>query len=590
MMAHACRLRGAGLRHLVLAASLLLAVAPAALAQDRDESVAAVGALPRGVAREAADVYNADETLRSLGAYTVDSGDVVSRDVAVVDGPLVVAGHVTGRLVAINADVSLRPGARVDGDILVVGGTLQGRDDATLGGDVRVYSARMAYREMDDRIIPAGATAGEIPSLEDWWGRWRTRRERSGSRLLVVTGKTYDRVEGLPVMAGPSFRGRYDWGEVRVDALGILRTADGARWDSENLGHQLRSEVRLGRGLGTLFGGELYDVVRPVEDWQLSDAEVGLASFFLHRDYRDYYNAHGAALSAGLFAGADADLKLRFADERWTSRRERDPLSLLRNGNGWRANPYADEGSFHVANATLRVDTRNVTDRPWSGWYIVADYEYGRGRARSLATLSPGVRDADPDIAYGRGFLDLRRYSRIAPGAQLNLRAVAGGWLHGDALPAQRRLSVGGPGSLPGFDFRAPVGDADVGQCSTGATPPGRPAECDRILLLQAEYRGDLPFSFGLDDLLDLGDRSFRRSEWVAFADAGRGWLVGSPPTTLAGSETLWASRASLPSLSSFHTDVGVGLDLGVLGVFVAKAVSEPGEPANVYIRLRNRF
>ncbi|HEU4629828.1 MAG TPA: polymer-forming cytoskeletal protein [Gemmatimonadaceae bacterium] len=580
------------MRRLLIAAAVLLAVAPPTHAQGRSDSVTTVGTLPRGVAREAAEVYNADETLRSLGAYTVDSGEVVERDLAVVDGPLVVAGHLTGRLVAINADVTLRPGARVDGDVLVVGGTLQGRDEAVLGGDVRVYSTRLAYREVDDRIIPAGAEGAEAQqALEDWWERWRDRRSRTGSRLLLVTGKTYDRVEGLPILAGPSFRGRYHWGELRADALGILRTADGAHWDSENLGHQLRTEIRLGQGHGTLFGGELYDVVRPVEDWQLSDAEVGLASFFLHRDYRDYYNAHGGAIYAGLFAGADADVTLRFADERWGSRRERDPLSLFRNGELWRANPAADEGAFHLANATLRVDTRNVTDRPWSGWYIVADYEYGRGRARSLATLSPGVRDgADPEIAYGRGFLDLRRYSRIAPGAQLNLRAVAGGWLHGDPLPAQRRLSVGGPGSLPGFDFRSRVGEADVGQCSTVAPPLGQPAECDRVLLFQAEYRGDLRLSLGLDDVLDLRDGNFPRSEWVAFANTGRGWLVGEPPAVLADHAALWTSRGSLPSLSSFRTDVGFGLDLGVLGVFVAKAVSEPGQPANFYIRLRDRF
>jgi hypothetical protein len=168
---------------------------------------------------------------------------------------------------------------------------------------------------------------------------------------------------------------------------------------------------------------------------------------------------------------------------------------------------------------------------------------------------------------------------------------VAGGWLHGDPLPAQRRLSVGGPGSLPGFDFRSPAGDVDVGQCSTGTVPPpGRPAECDRILLLQAEYRGDLHFSLGLDELLGLGDGSFRRSEWVAFVDTGRGWLVGAPPAGLAGADELWTSRRSLPSPSSFRTDVGLGLDLGVLGVFVAKSVSGPGQGPNLYIRLRDRF
>ena len=582
------RPRPPSMRPLLLLAALALAPAAAAAQRPAEPAVARDSAARVAAEREAAAVYNAEATLRSLGPLAIDSGRTVEGDVAVIDGPLEIAGRVTGRVVAIGADVRLRPGAVIEGDLLAFGGTVSGADAATVRGGVRAFGDPLAYEEVGDHIVVRDERADP---LLDWLARLRARREQSGTRFLLTTGKTYNRVEGLPVLAGPAFRGRYPWGEIDAEALGVLRTADGARWDSENLGHRGHAEIRLGVGRGVLFGGELYDVVRPVEAWHLDADEVGLASGFLHRDFRDYFGAHGGALAAGAFVGPDAELRVRLADERWTTRRARDPISLFRNAEPWRPNPAADEGEFRVAGATLRVDTRNVVDNPWSGWYVVADYERATGTVTSFATLTPGVRaTTDPHVTYGRGFLDVRRYNRVSPTAQVNVRLVTGGWLHGDGLPAQRRLSVGGPGTLPGYAFRARSGAADVNQCTTGADAGAVAAQCERIVLLQAEYRNDLRFSLGLDDI-EIRSALLRRTQWVAFLDAGRGWLVGAPPATVGADERrLWLGRDRLPGLGTLRTDVGGGFDFGVLGVYVAKAVSEPARPANLYVRLRARF
>jgi hypothetical protein len=66
--------------------------------------------------------------------------------------------------------------------------------------------------------------------------------------------------------------------------------------------------------------------------------------------------------------------------------------------------------------------------------------------------------------------------------------------------------------------------------------------------------------------------------------DAGRGWLVGKRAGDLQYPST------SLPGLDTYRTDVGLGLDLGILGIYVAKAVSESKEPANVFVRIRSRL
>jgi hypothetical protein len=580
-------MRGLGL---AMTLGAVATTARAARAQDTTRT-AAIGGLPADVAAEVVRVYNAATTLRARGALTIDANYNATGDVAVLNGPLTIAGHVTGRVVAINADVTLLPGARIDGDLLVVGGHVDGRTDAAIGGDLRVYEAVLPYRENGEQI--AVAEEGHAGSADDpsWWRRWNRRRERSRSEITFASAHTYNRVEGLPLQIGPSYRRETNWGQVQVEALGILRTANHLEWTPDNLGHRARAEVRFGGQPGLALGGRLYDVVESVEPWQLSDAEVGLAAFFLHRDYRDYYNRHGASAYVRLVGGDVASFTVGLADERWASRETNDPLTLFRNAQGWRPNPMMDEARFHIATASLKLDSRSTPSRTWSGWYGSLDFEHGTGhdvlvspyvQPRTIEGPGTGIL---PNVNYNRGFVDLRRYNRLAPNAQFNVRLVAGGQLGGDDLPLERRLSVGGPGTIPGYDFRSFTGNTDVGQCNA-APNAAAPALCQRVALLQAEYRGDLRYNIGFDD----SDRTFRYwrdagASWVLFADAGRGWLVGD-----AEDDRLTYRKNQIPAFGTFRTDVGIGFDFADLGLYLAKAVSDTKEPLNFLIRVRRRI
>lgn len=631
------------------ACAMLLAPVAVADAQSRDSASAAMAdtlreprpdtvkvrrdaLLPRAAAREAARRYNGEQAIRANGSLTVAADRVVEGGVAVLNGPLVVAGHITGDVVAVNADVTLEAAARIDGDLFIAGGTVRGPAavERAVGGRVRVYRQAMQYREEGEEIFVERTFTvfGEREAEDDepaeaddrrWWRGWLNGRERGGSNLLLATGGTYNRVEGLPIHAGPTFRYERPYGRVTGEALGVWRSADGFRWDSDNLGHRANLELRAGDRRALAIGGRLFDVVDGVEDWQMPDDEVGLAAFFLHRDYRDYFNRHGAGLYAAAHAGEGASLTLGLSDERWGSRVDRDPYSLTRNSQSWRPNPRMDEGRFHLATATLRLDTRNDESNPWSGWYLTADIERGDGELTSVAPRG-GIGlpiallplPARERTAYTRGFLDMRRYNRIAPNAQLNVRAVLGGHLGGDQLPLQRRFSLGGPGSMPGYDFRRAPDGSDVLTCSpSGPVASGRPALCDRVALAQVEYRGDLrvrTFGVGDDDERDDGGvdgdaprtrRSHRfryslstRGQWVVFADAGRGWLVrdrGVTPTSPPDDELLYES-SRLPAFSSFRTDLGGGFDFGGFGVYVAKSLSDSSMPPNFFVRVRRRF
>ena len=573
--------RGAGFAARVLLPLVMASVAvPRAQAQIRD-TVSIQEGLHADVAREVAALFNAPVALRATHRIEIEEGVTVAGDVAVLNGPVIIAGHVSGRVLAINADVLLRKGARIDGDLLVVGGDVEGRDGASIGGEIRIYRASLRYAEQGDEIV---AEVGNGTEDQGWWRRWERRGQRNFNRIQVASAGAFNRVEGLPIRIGPQFYRDQGWGHLRLDAVAIARTASSFNGATADVGHDVRGEVRFGREFGVTLGGRVFDMVDPVEQWQMGNMEVGLSSFLFHRDYRDYFQRHGARVQSAVRATESADLTLSYGDERWSSRRARDPFALFANDLRWRDNPRVDEGRFHVTNLTLRVDTRNDAFNPWSGWYVLADYENGTGLIDLVAPTSSGVTPvAAGSTQYHRGFLDLRRYNRLGPSAAINLRVVLAGWLSGDPLPLERRLSIDGPGTIPGFDFRT-KGGTDVGTCGVGEPIPGRPAQCERISLAQLEYRSSIRLSFS-DGLEEQRRNRFRADgEWVLFADAGRGWLVNAPGSPLT------FRRGELPPLSTYRTDIGAGLDFDQFGIYTAKALSERGDALHLFLRIRHRF
>ena len=244
---------------------------------------------------------------------------------------------------------------------------------------------------------------------------------------------------------------------------------------------------------------------------------------------------------------------------------------------------------FTSATLELKFDTRTDPDDPWAGWYLNADIEHGRGTIAAGRTdvrrcrrpSAPGVDD------YTRGFFDFRRYNRLGPEAQLNMRVVLGGWLGGDPLPLERRLSVDGPGALPGFGFRNAGTGTDVGTCNQGlgrAGPAGGVrsdrARADRISRRSATstFSGDWTgwprrYHSGRGDVL-----------WVLFADAGPRMERGTAATDRSPTRAARCRRCRRSARIS-----ALGLDFAGFGVYAAKALSTP-EPVNFFVRLRHRF
>lgn len=579
-----------------LALCLVLSGAAPLHAQEQPRAILEVRdlrAVPRDVADEVQLVFNGSQSRRVTGDVTIAASEVINGDLAVLGGQVAVNGQVTGRIVVINGSVVVRATGRVGGAVIAIGGMVSTLAGGEVSGTTRSYPEHVLVEFSPERV-----TVRDESDDERWYRRRMTAREGSGGQLRLVTARTYNRVEGLPLLLGPRAYKDFSWGRITADAMGVLRSADRFELKSENLGHLIRLELQLGGERGIRFAGRLEDVVAPVEDWHLSDSEIGLASFLLHRDYRDYYNRHGGSVSVQGFVRDDLEATVTWTDETWAVPNARDPWSLLRDNQDWRPNPVLDAGRFHLVRVGTRYDTRNDESDPWSGWHITGEYEYGVGRITAYGPTSRAVRDINPRgrNAFDRLTFDVRRYNRISAEGQLNLRLVAGGWLSGDDLPLQRRYSLGSVGTLPGYDFRQVLPGTDFLTCAGSRgegvpggprTPEGVPAQCERFALGQVEYRGEIGTSlFGLLDE-ERRRRRFgwgRRAEWVVFADVGRGWLVGPRAGELQYGAT------TMPGPRTFRADFGLGLRLDDLGLYVAKSVTDPRTPINFFARLQPRF
>ena len=542
--------------------------------------------LPRLVAEEAVRLYNAPTTTRLVGRSRLPRGNEWRGDVAVRNGGVAIAGRVQGTLLVVNGDAALDSGAVVTGDLIVIGGTLTRDPGASVTGEVRAYREPLAYRAEGEEIAlaPAGPRRWlKNLGLEKSWGTAESR-----SSLTLGTGGTFNRVEGLPVVFGPIFDWRLQQNlRLGVEALGVWRTAGDFTSKRSDLGYLVRTELRAGETPAYGIEFRAYDVVAPTEGWGLRSNEVGWLAFLLQRDYRDYSLSQGIAGRVFLQPDRPLSLTLEVRRDWQTSVQARDPWTLLRNDQAWRRNPPIDEGHYTTLSGTVTYDSRNDRTEPTAGWLLRAQFDNSWSNDVSPAPGIPasvrGPIPADGSYQFSRIWLDFRRYTRVSPSGRANLRFLAGGWTGGDPLPLQRRLSLGGPDPLVGYGFRHSACNRDIADPAFASTLV---AACDRLILAQAEYRGHLSlhWAYGASRPEDEQAKSrftLQGPDLVVFGDAGQAWLVGS------GAGRVPSDR--LPTLGSWIADLGLGIDWGGFGFYVAKAVTA-GEQLRFTLRLDHRF
>ena len=579
------------MRHLAICAAALCLLRPLA-AQDTAIVIHPESAglhfvppeLPHSTVLAVVRFYNAPNTTRLVGRASLPAGNAWRGDVAVRNGPALIGGRVEGSLVVINGNVVLDSGAAVTGSLTVVGGTILGPRDG-LAGEVHVYAEPLSYRLAGDTLIYAPDLLRRL-SLS---ARYTFGNATSRSSLVLATTGTFNRVEGLPIVAGPTVDLALSQGlGFHGAAMGVFRTAHSISGECCDLGYHTRAELVFGNRRPVGLTLRAFDLVNPVEDWGLHANEVGWEAFLVRRDYRDYFRGTGVAARLAWRAEAPLDLSFEIRRERESTLRTRNPWTVSRTSIPWRPNPPVDNGHYTILSPAITLDSRNNPAQPTTGWYLRGTLEFMTSDdVRPAPDFPANVRDSAVmlgDYTSTRAFFDLRRYNKLGPQGRLNFRLVLAGWLGGDPLTVQQRLSIGGPEPLPGYEFRQRACSPLI---TTGSFAGTLIAACDRVIALQTEFRGHVNLRTNYDpetgETGGLGymTRFLRGPDFVVFGDAGQGWLVGSGPGRLPSGD--------LPPLSNWLADLGLGIDWGGFGVYVAKAVNA-SQPIRLTARLEHRF
>ena len=135
-------------------------------------------------------------------------------------------------------------------------------------------------------------------------------RDHSGG-LRVSSGKTYNRVEGLPILFGPTYEKSVGPGQLSIAVLGIMRTAHNAHWDSENLGHHATVDLRFGRRRGLRNRCRVIRCRSKIEPLAAHRADGGLAACFPKERLLRFLWPPGGRVYASTFRGAVGDSRIQ---------------------------------------------------------------------------------------------------------------------------------------------------------------------------------------------------------------------------------------------------------------------------------------
>jgi len=539
----------------IVALLLLLTAAPLAAQVQITEAE-----LTPDVAASVIALYNRTETNRLSGDSRVAAGTEVNGDVAVLEGRVTIAGHIRGALTVINGDAAFEPGARVDGSVTLVGGAIEGVENLT-ATSVTLYRERLKYELRDGTLLLVREVRADELSAGREFAFGRTD-------LLISAHGGYNRTEGLPIHFAPRLTLGHS-NPTRFEGLYVFRTAAAFEFDEEDFGYGLGVEQFLGGKRAARAGFRWSREVLPIETWGLSDRENSIAGFVIHRDYRDHFEREGwtAYLASGR-RGLPLTWRAEFTNYRYRSVPLRDPFSLLYNDDGWRDEVAIPGVRLHAVRVQGEYDTRNDDRDPAAGWLV-------RGDVELAVSLRSGDASSFSD-SYRYGLIDARRYARLSPSSRMSLRAIAAGSINGDALPAYRQQSLGGEGSLPGYElYQYDCGGHDF-QISGSTHVPYY--GCDRLLLFQVEYQS----SFGR---LSRVGRQIGRDfglldniKWVVFFNTGRAWTENDA-RGIRGNGT-----------DDFVADAGFGLRFGQLGIYWAVPLSAHRGGVNFFVRAGPRI
>ncbi|HEY4613417.1 MAG TPA: hypothetical protein VII11_10565 [Bacteroidota bacterium] len=435
------------------------------------------------------------------GDTVIEEDEVLEGNIVVKGGNLTVYGEIDGDVLLVGGTLYVKDGGRITGDARVINGDIVKDDGGVIEGSMDQTSSRTAgYREPRDRFRRKSTTlnanwVNELTTLDDFIFR-------------------YNRTEGI--FLGMGSEKRYYWDGYRDfsswGSVGYGFKSKGWRY---NLGIARQFAVGDGRLLELAVEG--HRLTDTKDHWIIGQGENTAAAFFIHEDYRDYYYRAGWGASTSYSVQQDyftGQFKVEYLLDTYRSMDNRTDWSLFGGDKVFRLNPSIDEGKMRSIVASLGFSTVTRTMYGQEGWSFFGSAEFAE-------------ESFGGDFGFRQYTADLRRYQPISRYDNLNLRLRIG-TTEGD-VPFQRLYELGGLSTVQVLPFKSMAGN--------------------RMLLLNAEYivNGDF-----LHDIDFWPSWAMRGVNFLFIGDAGWTRFVRSTANFDEGFGEL--------QLKQFRSNLGVGV------------------------------
>jgi len=129
--------------------------------------------------------------------FSVDAGDVIGGNLALLDGTLRLAGQVAGDVLVLDGHLLLADGARVEGDVLQVGGDVDVAETALVTGEILSDFPSPSATATTGRAPPSAAErAPAPPSVERVRETWESRERGFFGRIAHNFGHATEELLG----------------------------------------------------------------------------------------------------------------------------------------------------------------------------------------------------------------------------------------------------------------------------------------------------------------------------------------------------------------------------------------------------------
>jgi hypothetical protein len=396
--------------------------------------------LPKKPARKPRIEEHQKPDLTYEGNTTIEKDDRVEANVVVKGGDLTVYGTIDGDVLVVGGTLYVKEGGQITGDARVINGKIVKDEGGLIEGTEDTTSSRTAsYREPRERF------RSRSPRLDAPWVNELTTLDNFLFR--------YNRVEGI--FLGLGSEKRYYWdGSRDYNAYGHFGYGFKSHKWRINLG--LTRQFVVGDGQLVEVGLEGHNLTDTKDHWLIGQGENTAAAFFIHEDYRDYFERAGWGANAAYTVQTDdltSQFNLQYLQDKYRSMNNRTEWSLFGGDKVFRLNPPIDEGTMHSVVVSLGISTRKKSMYGEHGWSAFGTAEFAE-------------QSFGGDFGFRQYTVDVRRYQPLGRYDNLNIRVRAG--TSEGMLPVQRLYEIGGLSTVQVLPFKTMSGN--------------------RMLLVNAEY------------------------------------------------------------------------------------------------------